>query len=88
MSILPDDFNRKPANGVATRRRFWRGLAERLDGLVAYPTKHAVADQELRRVDDNIKRCRQLMVVKPQRRRDARFERLCMPNAARALKAR
>jgi hypothetical protein len=88
MSVLPDAFNRKAANAAATRRQFWRGLAERLDALVAYPTKHAVSEQELRRVDDDIKRCRQLMVTKPQRRRGARFERLCMPNPARAFKAR
>ena len=61
MSVLSDDLGRKPADRTAKQRRFWHGLAERLDALAAYPTKHAVSEQELRKVDDDIKRCRQLM---------------------------
>ena len=64
MSVLSDNSSLKPANRAVKRRRFWRGLAERLDALVAYPTKHAISEQELRRVDDDIRRCRQLMVKK------------------------
>ena len=54
--------------------------------MVAYPAKHAVSEQELRKVDDDIKRCRQLMFKKPQRQRDARLGRLSMPNAVGAFK--
>ena len=88
MSVLSDDLGRKPADRTAKRRRFWHGLAERLDALAAYPTKHAVSEQELRKVDDDIKRCRQLMFKKPQRQRDAKLGRLSMPNAVGAIKTR
>ncbi len=88
MSVLPDDLRRKPADRTAKRRRFWHGLAERLDALVAYPTKHAVSEQELRKVDDDIKRCRQLMFKKPQRQRDEKLAHLSMPSMVRAIKAR
>jgi hypothetical protein len=47
---------------------FWRTVAERLDALTAYPARHAVSEQELRRVDADIKRCRQLMFRKRQKR--------------------
>ncbi len=88
MSVLSDDFPRKPADRSAQRRRFWHGLAERLDAMVAYPAKHAVSEQELRKVDDDIKRCRQLMFRKPQGQRDASLRRLSMPNAVGAIKTR
>ncbi len=87
MSVLHDDL-RQPADRTAKRRRFWHGFAERLDALVVYPTKHAVSEQELRKVDDDIKRCRQLMFKKSQRQRDAKLERLSMSNAAAAIKTR
>jgi hypothetical protein len=64
MSAISIGSQSKPA-----RRRFWHELAERLDALVAYPTKHAVSELELRRVDEDIKRCRQLMFQKPQQKR-------------------
>ncbi len=88
MSVLSDDLGRKPADRTAKQRRFWHGLAERLDALAAYPTKHAVSEQELRKVDDDIKRCRQLMFKKPRRQRDAKLGRLSMPNAVGAFKSR
>jgi hypothetical protein len=88
MSVLSDGFGRKPADRAAKQRRFWHGLAERLDALAAYPTRHAISEQELRKVDDDIKRCRQLMFKKPRRQRDAKLGRLSMPGAIGALKTR
>ncbi|HUI13253.1 MAG TPA: hypothetical protein VL048_07290 [Xanthobacteraceae bacterium] len=76
MSVLSDDFRRKPVGHAVKRRRFWRGLAERLDALAAFPTKHAVSEQELRKVDADIKRCRQLMFNTPQQKRDGKRARL------------
>ena len=88
MSVLSDDSSLKPANRATKRRQFWRGLAERLDALVAYPTKHAISEQELRRVDDDIRRCRQLMVKKPQHQRNAKLGGVPIPSAVRAMKGR
>ncbi len=85
MSVLSDDLRRKPADSAAKQRGFWHGLAERLDALTAYPTKHAISEQELRKVDDDIKRCRQLMFKNPQRRR---LGRLSVTDPSGALKAR
>jgi hypothetical protein len=87
MSVIPVDLGAKPAIRGSKRRRFWHGLAERLDALVAYPTKHAVSEQELRRVDDDIRRCRQLM-KKPQQARAAKLGGAPMLRAARVTKAR
>jgi len=67
------------------KRGFWRTLAERLDALAAYPVKHAVSEQELRRVDEDIKRCRQLMLRKQQRKRDVK---LVPATAARGVRIR
>lgn len=64
MSTLQVDLRLKPAKG-----RFWRALAEKLDALVAYPAKHAVSERELRRIDEDIRRCRQLMFQKQQQQR-------------------
>lgn len=61
MSAMPAEGRPKPANNAAKRRGFWHGLAEWVDALAAYPAKHAVSDHDLRRVDDDIKRCRQLL---------------------------
>jgi hypothetical protein len=88
MSVLSDDSRRSPADRTAKQRRFWHGLAERLDALAAYPTKHAISEQELRKVDDDIKRCRQLMFKKPQRQRAAKLGRLSMSNAVGVIKTR
>jgi hypothetical protein len=61
MSVIPIDLGPKPVNQTAKRWCVGHRLAERLDALVAYPVKNAVSEQELRRVDDDIKRCRELM---------------------------
>lgn len=50
--------SRKPPDHAAKRPGFWQGLARRLDALAAYPARRAVSEQDLRRVDDDIKRCR------------------------------
>jgi hypothetical protein len=65
MGVFPTDLNSKPANRVPKRRGFWRRLAQKLDSLAAYQTKRALSDSELRRVADDIKRCRQLIPNKP-----------------------
>ncbi len=83
MSVLSDDFRPKPGDGPAKRWRFWHSLAERLDALAAYPTKHAVSERELRKVDDDIKRCRQLMFKKPQQKRQAKLARIAVAREAR-----
>ncbi len=88
MSVLSDDFGRKSAGCATKRRQFWRGLAERLDALVAYPATHTVSEQELRKVDDDIRRCRQLMIKKPQQLRNAKLGCVSIPNAVRAMKAK
>ena len=62
MSEVAADLSFKPPNRAAERPHFWRRVAERLDALAAYSTKHAVSEQELRRVDEDIKRCRQLLL--------------------------
>jgi hypothetical protein len=87
MSVFSDECGAKPA-GHTTKRRFWHGLAERLDALAVYPTKHAVTEQELRRVDDDMRRCRQLMIRKPQKLRNVKLGRVSIPNAVRAMKAK
>jgi hypothetical protein len=83
MSVLSDGFRPKPIDSSVKRRRFWRGLAEQLDALVAYPTKHAVSEQELRKVDDDIKRCRQLMFNKPQQQRETALAGTAVARGAR-----
>jgi len=85
MSEVAADLSFKPPNRAAERPHFWRRVAERLDALAAYSTKHAVSEEELRRVDEDIKRCRQLLLRNPQRRRDARPGRTAMPNVDRAI---
>lgn len=88
MSVFPEDLRRNPGHRRAQRRRFWHRLAERLDALVAYPTHHAISEQELRKVDDDIQRCQQLMFKNPQRQRDLELGLHSMPNTVRAIKAR
>jgi hypothetical protein len=61
MSVIPIDLGPKPVNRSVKQWRFWHRLAERLDALVAYPVKNAVSEQELRRVDEDTKHCRELM---------------------------
>jgi len=63
MSVVPAALRWKPGRG-----QFWRAVAERLYSLAAYPAKHAVSEQELRRVDEDIERCRRLMFYDQQQR--------------------
>lgn len=79
MSVVPVDLHSKQRK----QRRFWRALAERLDAFVAYPAKHAVSEQELRRVDEDIKRCRQLMFQKQQQQRDLKLSRVTTTHQTR-----
>jgi hypothetical protein len=69
MSVIPIDLGPKAVHPAATRWHFWHRLAERLDALVAYPIKNAMSQQQLRRVDEDIKRCRELMSKNPARKR-------------------
>ena len=76
MSVIPIDLGPKPVHRAATRWHFWHRLAERLDALVAYPIKNAVSQQQLRRVDEDIKRCRELMSKNPQQESDSKLNRM------------
>lgn len=71
MSVIPIDFGSKRAKG-----RFCQTLAEKLDALFTFPAKHAVSEQELRRVDEDIERCRQLMLQKQQQQRGLKLVRV------------
>jgi hypothetical protein len=66
MSVIAIDLGPNPVKRAAKLWRFWHRLAERLDALVAYPINNAVSDRELRRVDEDIKRCRGLMSRNPR----------------------
>jgi hypothetical protein len=88
MSALPAEVIPKPANSTAKRQSFWRRLARRLDALVAYPIRHAISERELRRVDDDIKRCRQLMLNTPRNRGSEILAHVPMHNAVRWLRVR
>ena len=67
MSVIPFEPKAKPENTALRRHGFWRRLATAIDSLAAYPAKHALSEQQLHRVDNEIVRCRQLMFSKPQR---------------------
>ena len=88
MSVLPPEVIPKSANSAAERRGFWRELAQRLDALVAYPIRHAVSERELRRVDDDIKRGRRLMLNTPRNRGSEILARVPMHHAVRSLRVR
>ena len=88
MSVISIDLGPKPLNRAATRSHFWRRLAERLDALVAYPIKNAVSEQELRRVDEDIKRCRELMSKNPRQECDAKIVRMRPARGIRTVKIR
>jgi hypothetical protein len=81
MSVIPIDFGPK-------RWHFWHRLAERLDALVAYPIKNGVSQQELRRVDEDIKRCRELMSKNPQQAGDAKLARMRLARGIRTVEIR
>ncbi len=78
----------KPGNGAPKRHGFWQGLAWTLDAIAAYPSRHVLSEQELRHVDSEIKRCRQLMFKEPHRRRDSIPAHLPVRHAVRAMKVR
>jgi hypothetical protein len=88
MNVIPVELGVAPTNSAPKRHGFWRGLAHTLEALVAYPSKHAVSETELRRIADDIGRCRRLMFKKSQFHRDARLGRVPMHHATRAIKAR
>jgi hypothetical protein len=88
MSVIPIDLGPKPVNRTVKRTRFWHRLGERLDALVAYPVKNAASEQELRRVDDDIKRCRELMSKKSQQDRDTKLVPMRRAPAIRTVKIR
>jgi hypothetical protein len=87
MSVIPIDLGAK-LNRSAKRWSFWDRLAERLDALVAYPIRNAVSERELRRVDEDIKRCRELMSKNSQQQGDAKLVRMRPAHAIRAVKIR
>jgi hypothetical protein len=66
MSVIPFERKAKPENTAPQRHGFWRRLETAIDSLAAYQVKHALSEQELRRVDGEIVRCRQLMFPKSQ----------------------
>jgi hypothetical protein len=88
MSVIPIDLRLEPVNRVARRWHFWHRLAKRLDALVACPIKNAVSQQELRRVDEDIKRCRELMSKNSQREGGTKLARMHPARAIRAVKIR
>jgi hypothetical protein len=91
MSVIPFDRSLKatePGNEAPKRHRFWQGLAWTLHAIAAYPSRHVLSEQELRHVDDDIKRCRQLMFKKPSRRGGVIRGHLPAHRAVRAMKVR
>jgi hypothetical protein len=79
MSVIPIDLRRMPAK----QKRFWRKIGERLDALLAYPAKHAISEQEMRQVDEDIQRCRQLMFEKPRQKRRVKLARVTVAHEVR-----
>ncbi len=51
----------KERGNVPKHRDFWHRLLAAVDSLAAYPVRHALSEREIRQVDDEIERCRQLM---------------------------
>jgi len=88
MSVIPVDLGPKSVtNSISKRRSFRRGLAQALDVLVAYPTKHALSEYELCRIDQDIKRYQGLM-HKDFPPVGARLDRAARHRGARAIQAR
>ena len=88
MSVIPIDLGSKLVKRAAKRWHFWHRLAERLDALVAYAIKNAVSEQELRRVDEDIKRCRELTSKNSQQEDDAKLARMRLARGIRMAKIR
>jgi hypothetical protein len=90
MNVLHFDQGAEPENDTPKQRGFWHGLAQKLDALAAYPTKH-VSEGELRRfagdiggdIGGDIAWRRRLMFKKPHRRRDAMLGRGAILRAVR-----
>ena len=87
MGVVHFDQGATPENDTPERRGFWHGLAQKLDALAAYPTKHVASKGELRRlagdIGGDIAWRRRLMFKKPHRRRAAMLGRGAMLRAAR-----
>ena len=66
MSVIPFERKAEPENTAPQRHGFWRRLATAVDSLAAYQIRQALSEQELRRVDGEIVRCRQLMFPNSQ----------------------
>jgi hypothetical protein len=64
MSVVP--FKRAANNDMPKRAGIWQRCALMIDSLAAYPVRHALSAQDIRRVDDEIARCRQLMFAPPR----------------------
>jgi hypothetical protein len=82
MSDIPVDPD------IKRRRCFWRRLGQKLDSLVAYPVKHALSEDQLRQIGDDIKRCQQLIPTKATRRVNTRLGREALQLAVRKIKVR
>ena len=72
MSVIPIDFNPRPATRGANLSHVWWGfaqsLARRVDALAAHAVRHAVSERALRRTDADIERARALMARRELRR--------------------
>ena len=88
MSVIPIDLGRKSVNRVPKLRRFWHRPAEWLEALVAYPIKNAVSQQGSRRIDEDIKRCRELMSKNRRQGVDPKLGGWRPERAIRAVKVR
>lgn len=83
MSVISIDLGSKRVNCAARRWRFWHKLAAQLDALVAYPIKNAVSERELRRVDEDIRCCRELVSKNLQQEAEAKLVRMRPTRAIR-----
>jgi hypothetical protein len=88
MSVIPIDLGPKPVNRAIEWWHFLHKLAEPLDALIAYPIRNAVSEQQLRRVDEDIKRCCELMSKDPQHEGDAKLVRMRPARAIRTVEIR
>ena len=86
MSVIPVDLGTKPVNWAAKLLRFGHRLTEWLDALGAYPIKNSVSEQTLRRVDEDIKHCQDLMSKNRQQEAVPKFGSFRPERAIRAIK--
>jgi hypothetical protein len=81
--------NKEPAAGDSPKLGgFWHRLAAAIDSLAAYPVKHALSERQLRQVDHEMTRCRQLILTRPRRHMLAIARRTPAPHALAALEVR